>query len=537
LPSDRRPLAEPAATRRVRHVLPSGIRRSFEILVAVAVATVLQLMTGAGPATAATPPRVNVPSVAFAVGGTVTAKSVPVIISWDKTANSGAIDRYTVRMTRSGGAWAAVPLASLRSHRVRIDLVPGDPYRFLVRAAGPGGSTSQVSLPVVASLEAENADSIRYRGQWTTAVYPDYLGGAARTTVDAGASATWTGKALGVALIATRGPNRGGAELALDGSPDGSVVLTARTRSFRRVVAARSFATEDSHAFALTAAGGVTPRVDLDGIAILRSVAPAPLVAVGDVAACGSPGDELSAKLAARLPGPIALLGDLAYPNGSAADFTDCFAPSWGGLVPRAKPVPGNHEYATPNASAYFDYFGALAHDPAQGWYAYSVGTWRVYALNSNCTAVGGCGKPSAQYRWLKASLAAHPRACSLAYWHLPRFSSGAHGSYRRMLPLWQLLVDHGADVILAGHDHDYERLAPADALGRKSATGVRAFVVGTGGVTLRPLTRPPLSITRFRQADSWGLLALNLGAGGYDWQFIDAGTGATLDAGVATCH
>ncbi len=171
------------------------------------------------------------------------------------------------------------------------------------------------------------------------------------------------------------------------------------------------------------------------------------LIAVGDIASCSSDGDEQTAALVSKLPGTIAVLGDIAYQNGSAQDFANCFDPSWGRLVPRIRAALGNHEYNTGTASVAIDLFGL----PPNGWYSYSLGAWHVIVLNSNCSRVGGCERASPQWRWLQADLAAHPSRCTLAYWHHPRFSSGLHGSDAAYAPFWDLLARAKADVVLAG--------------------------------------------------------------------------------------
>jgi alkaline phosphatase len=176
------------------------------------------------------------------------------------------------------------------------------------------------------------------------------------------------------------------------------------------------------------------------------------LLAVGDIASCASNGDEQTAALASRIPGTIAVLGDIAYENGSDSDFANCFEPSWGRLVPRIKAALGNHEYNTPGAAPAVKLFGL----PPHGWYSYSLGAWHVIVLNSNCSEVGGCGRDSPQARWLEADLARHPARCTLAYWHHPRFSSGIHGSNVAYAPFWNILVHAKADLVLQGHDHDY---------------------------------------------------------------------------------
>lgn len=253
------------------------------------------------------------------------------------------------------------------------------------------------------------------------------------------------------------------------------------------------------------------------------------LLAVGDIGSCNSDADEAVAALAARLPGTIALLGDIAYENGSPNDYATCFDPAWGALRPRIRPAPGNHDYLTTDASGYFSYFGAAAGTPGQGWYSYELGTWHVIVLNSNCAFVGGCGGGSPQLAWLEADLRAHPAACTLAYWHHPLISSGRHGSDPRTDPLWRALAAAGADLVLVGHDHDYERIAPVD--------GIRSFVVGTGGRSLYELTRPPGPRTELRADASYGLLMLTLGDTGYSWRFVPALGSTLVDAGTAECH
>jgi len=256
------------------------------------------------------------------------------------------------------------------------------------------------------------------------------------------------------------------------------------------------------------------------------SSAAAVLLAVGDTASCDNTNDSDVAALAAELPGEIALVGDLAYPNGSARDFADCLDPVWGPMRDRLRPAPGNHEYNTRGASAYYAYFGADAGTDGQGWYAYDIGSWRVLVLNSSCDAVGGCGAGSPQLGWLAAQLADAP-ACTLAYWHHPRWSSGYHGSNDFMAPAWDLLAASGADVVLGGHDHSYERVL---------ADGMREFVVGTGGRSLYPFPGNPLPGTEVRNDQSYGLLRLDLADGSYAWHFLPVGDATFTDTGSASC-
>lgn len=254
------------------------------------------------------------------------------------------------------------------------------------------------------------------------------------------------------------------------------------------------------------------------------------LLAVGDIASCDVSADELVGELAARLPGTIALLGDIAYPDGSPADYAGCFDPTWGPIRSRLRPVPGNHEYQTADASGYFSYFGSAAGTAGEGWYSYDLGSWHVIALNSECDAIGGCGSGSPQLAWLIADLAAHPAACTLAYWHHSRYSSGLHGDDDMTDALWRALASAGADLVLAAHDHDYERLAPVD--------GIRSFVVGTGGRSLYEWPGSPGPSTEIRGNDTYGLLELTLRPADYSWRFVPAaGAGSFTDSGTADCR
>ncbi|MET0619346.1 MAG: metallophosphoesterase, partial [Thermoanaerobaculia bacterium] len=185
------------------------------------------------------------------------------------------------------------------------------------------------------------------------------------------------------------------------------------------------------------------------------------LVGAGDIASCDSGGDEQTAALLDTIDGTVFTLGDNVYPNGTAKQFLECYDPSWGRHKARTRPVPGNHDYRTQGAAGYFGYFGSAAGDPRTGYYAYDLGTWRVLVLNSNCRQIGGCGPGSAQEKWLKQDLAENPRPCTVAMWHHPRYSSGEHGDDTDMRHIWKVLYDADADLVLAGHDHTYERFAP----------------------------------------------------------------------------
>lgn len=262
---------------------------------------------------------------------------------------------------------------------------------------------------------------------------------------------------------------------------------------------------------------------------------PPVLLAAGDIAACYSLGDEATADILDREDGVVATLGDNVYPNGHPQEFADCYDPSWGRHKHRTRPSPGNHDYHQPGAFGYFGYFGAAAGDPAEGWYSYDLGSWHVVALNSNCWAIGGCHPGSPQDVWLRADLARHPADCTLAYFHHARRSS--RREYDGVEPLWAALYENGADVILSGHDHHYERLAPQTPAGDPNPDhGIRSFVVGTGGQGLRPVF-DPLPTTEAVNTDTFGVLKLTLRDGGYDWVFLPEAGKAFIDSGSDVCR
>jgi acid phosphatase type 7 len=232
----------------------------------------------------------------------------------------------------------------------------------------------------------------------------------------------------------------------------------------------------------------------------------------------------------------VLALGDLQYEEGAFAAFLASYARSWGRVKAITRPAPGNHEYETPGARGYYRYFGAAAGRPRMGYYSFELGTWHVVALNSNCADVGGCGRGSPQERWLRADLASHRVRCTLAYWHHPRFSSGAHGSDATYGAFWKALYDANAELVLAGHDHDYERFAPQTSRGVRDVGRVlREIVVGTGGKDLRSLVtiRPNSEV---RDATSLGVLELTLGRQAYSWRY-HAAVGSFTDSGSTPCH
>lgn len=255
------------------------------------------------------------------------------------------------------------------------------------------------------------------------------------------------------------------------------------------------------------------------------------LVGAGDIANCTVGGAAATAALIESQPGTVFTAGDNAYPNGSDLDFRDCYGPTWGRFLSRTRPAPGNHEYETPGAAAYFGFFGSRAGSGNLGYYAYTLGAWRIIVLNSEAPVSAN----SSQADWLRNEVAAHG-GCTAAIWHRPLVSSGPHGDNPDMRDLFRILYDAGVEFVVSGHDHLYERFSPIDADGRPDALrGVRAFVVGTGGTSLTGPVRMRLGSEV--QATNWGIIRFDLSPGSYRWQFISVNGESFTDSGVEMCH
>jgi acid phosphatase type 7 len=259
-----------------------------------------------------------------------------------------------------------------------------------------------------------------------------------------------------------------------------------------------------------------------------------PVVAIaGDIANSGS-NDEATAKvLDAIQPTAVLTVGDNAYPDGTLSQFMSYYEPTWGRHNSRVRPTPGNHEYHTSGASGYFSYFGARAGDPGRGYYSYDVGDWHVIALNSNISRSVG----STQEQWLRQDLRAHLNKCTLAYWHHPRWTSGTHSNDTASDSFWRALYEYGADVVVGGHNHQYERFAPQDPAGqRDDLRGIRQFVAGTGGGGLYSIDGIEPN-SEVRNTTSYGVLKLTLHPTSYDWKFEPIAGQTFSDAGLTSCH
>jgi acid phosphatase type 7 len=263
------------------------------------------------------------------------------------------------------------------------------------------------------------------------------------------------------------------------------------------------------------------------------------LVGAGDVASCNYTEDSATAKLLGNIPGTVYTLGDNVYTYGTAAEFANCYDPTWGKYKQRTRPAVGNHEYYTAGAKPYFDYFGWRAGGPNRGYYSYDRGAWHIVALNSNCAKVGGCGIRSVQGRWLRSNLADHRTRCTLAYFHHPLYATGEGTPTPAVRPLWRILYNHHADVILSGHAHRYERYAPITPGGVVDRNnGIRQFVVGTGGNSgggeIHRDQAPGLRVVNLVTP---GVLKLDLSAGSYTWKFVHIAGKTFSDSGTDACH
>jgi hypothetical protein len=244
------------------------------------------------------------------------------------------------------------------------------------------------------------------------------------------------------------------------------------------------------------------------------------VTAAGDIAVCGSSGDSATGKLVRAIDPTVALtLGDNVYPDGALRRFRNCYDPAWGSFKSKTRPSPGNHDYETPNAAGYFGYFGTRAGPCCRGYYKFAIGRWRLYSLNSERNI-------PTQARWLRHDLRAHPRRCTLAYWHRPRFSdSTVHGDSTSVDPLWDAFANNGGDVVLVGHDHNYQRFPRIN--------GVRSFVVGTGGASHYNVA--PNRVAAYDETH-YGVLRLALKRGYYRWALRPVGASA-IDRGRADCR
>ena len=487
-------------------------------------------------------PLGSLPITRLPEGAVVDASSVPLTISWAAATDIGTgVARYELQRKVDGGPWADVALSSPTSRSVSQNLPPGRAVQYQLRAIDGAGNASawRAGAGFHLRLASERASAVDYTGTWSSSSSSVHLGGRIRSAGTRGKTATFTFTGSQVAWIAPRGPTRGSARISVDGKAVATVSLYRSAGQSRRAAFTYAFSSTGRHRITIRVLGTAGhPRVSVDGFAVVDTASAQPvLVGAGDISSCANTGDSATTRLLERIPGTVFAAGDNAYESGTAAEFANCYGPTWGRFKARTRPVPGNHEYKSAGAAPYFAYFGSRAGDPGKGWYAYDVGTWRVYSLNSNCASVGGCGPGSAQETWLRADLAENPRECVAAVWHHPLFSSGAHGNYSSSRPLWQALYEAGADIVITGHDHDYERFALQRADGSADPeAGIREFVVGTGGKGTRSFGSTRAN-SQVRKTGVLGVLKLELRSSSYTWRFVPVSGSTWTDTGAADCH
>jgi hypothetical protein len=502
---------------------------------ALLTATVAILVAVPSPVAAAdsTAPVPDLPALSFR-HASITGSGIPLRARWHATDPSG-IASYQAQVRIDGGSWATRALVTPASSAVSFSVPSPHEAQVRVRATDGAGNTGPwVTGPAFRVRRYSEASSAaRLSGQWSAVRSSAFFGGKAyrSTTKGAGIDIAYTGHM--VAMVGRKGPSGGSITLSENAAAALGESLKATTTRSRLVIEGTGWHDQASRTVRIRV---TTPNAWFDGFVVIDEPAADPvLVGAGDIATCGYPGASRTARLLDGIAGRVFAAGDLAYPTGTRAQLENCYGPTWGRWRRRTSPVPGNHEYYSTGAAPYYAYFGSRAGTAGKGWYAYDLGTWRIYNLNANCTRVA-CGAGSEQVKWLAADLEANPRACVAAVWHQPLFSSGIHGNTPDVRTLWKTLENAGADLVLNGHDHDYERFAPQRSDGTADAAGMVEFVVGTGGGGLRAMgTVKPNSMVR--QTGVFGVLKLTLHPGSYDFAFVPEAGKTFRDAGSATCH
>lgn len=500
---------------------------------------IVALLSLAAPAALVAAPLVGPPEVSFVQGSRVTSTGIKVRVDWP--AASGKVSRYQLQQRVDGGSWQNVTLAHSKARSTSLRVDPWALHRFRVRAFDPNGNAGAWAATPRhwLGVAQEDEPAIAYSSGWAAQKDSLAYGGSRSTSATANTSARFTFSGTHIAWVAQRAPKRGRAAVHVDGELVATVDLYASTKSSRRLVLALSWSSEASRTVEITTEGtSGRPYVDVDAFLTMSAPRTETLVGAGDIGYCGALDVAATAALIEGVPGVAVTLGDNAYPDGTPEQLAECYDPHWGRFKSRTRPSPGNHDYRVAGAKPYFDYFGSAAGPAGKGWYTYQAGTWRVYSLNSECNQIGGCGPGSPQYEWLERDLQQSPQHCVLAYWHRPVFSSIHHGGSTHMAAIAELLYKHRAEVVLASHDHGYERFAPLEPDGdRNGRRGIRHFVVGTGGAPLYDFDNPPHRGTIVRNNTTHGVLRVDLSIGGYAWRFLPTVDGGFTDSGSSSCR
>ena len=557
------PLGTPPRRRRLRYWLPSALLLAFACRIEQVGpnADITQILIS--------PDSISVDagqSVQFqAVGQTAGGSSRPVSVTWSAT--GGTIDAngvytadatpgtFTVTATLDHPSLSSSSRVKNRGALKQIILSPatgsvaaGGHFKFSAYGKMANGDSVAVTATYTASGGTIDASGMYTAGP-TPGTYP-IIASITTTTQGGGTRAdtsqvTITGGTVPVGSVVVS-PATGSVEAGK------TIQITATTKDANgNVLTGRAITWSSSNtAVATVSTGGLVTGKAVGSATITAasegksgtaaitvtgsSGSSVVFVGAGDISDCGNNGDEETAKLLDGIAGTVYTLGDNVYSSGTATEFAQCYDPTWGRHKARTKPAPGNHDYGTAGAAGYFGYFGALAGPSGRGYYSYNLGDWHIISLNSEVSMSAG----SAQEIWLRGDLAANTKQCTLAYWHKPRFSSGTHhGSTSAAQPLWQALYEFGAEIVLGGHEHSYERFAPQTPTGAADPTrGIREFVAGTGGASHYTGNTRIANSEVFNGA-TFGVLKLTLGPGTYSWQFVHVAGQTFTDTGSGTCH
>ncbi len=451
----------------------------------------------------------------------------------DASPIGGSIYTVSDSWTETGITWSNAPPISGTALSSAGPVTPGTWIELDVSAAVTGNGTYSFGM------QTSSGDSVLFSTR--EGVNPPQLVVSASGTVPPAPVANFTGTPTSgtapLQVTFTDTSTNTPTSWAWDFQNDGTTDSTLQNPAF-------TYTTQGSYSVKLTATSpnGSNTLVRTSYVTVSPPSGPTDVTFVGsgDIAACGNvEGDEATAALLDGIPGTVYTTGDNVYETGTAAEFANCYEPTWGRHKARTRPSVGNHEYGVANASPYYAYFGAAAGDPTKGYYSYDLGeNWHIVVLNSNCGDVpGGCGTNSAQAQWLRADLAANTDACTLAYWHHPRFTSSGP-SAASMGPMWQALYDDGAEVILNGHAHVYERFAAQTPTALADpATGIRQFTIGVGGKSFAGFASTPAANSEVRHNQTFGVLKFTLQAAGYTWQFVPVAGKTFTDTGSGACH
>jgi hypothetical protein len=483
------------------------------------------------------------PTIGLTLGSRIASGGVPLTISWPHaTPDSAPIAHYELQRSLDGGGWTDITLPGALATTVVVRTPPFATLRFRVRAvdtANVSGDWSE-SEPRWMTAAQETDSTVHLSASWTLTSDRTAYRKKRSTTTTAGETATFDFVGREVAWVARRGPTMGSASVSVDGGGASFVDLYRSSKSNKTLVFRQSWPTVGPHTVQISVAStGLS--VDVDAFVVLADPVNRTLVGAGDIAVCTTSYDSATADLVSAVLGDDATAeaftaGDNTYPDGSPSNFANCYDPTWGVFKARTHPAIGNHEfYNNPGAAGYFSYFGAAAGYPGRGYYRYDVGTWRVYALTSECEPGSACD--TAQYKWLRADLIAEPHRCVMAIWHRPLFSTGEHGNSARMAALFKLLYDNGADLVVTGHDHGYQRFAPSDSTGALDpGRGIRQFVVATGGASLYAFPTDS-ALLEVRDNTSHGVIKLTLKPGSYAFDFLPIPGDTFTDSSQDTCH